>query len=65
MKGQDVVRAVFTGKSEAAFGVLGKGNPGGLVRVVDQAGLASMGLTGRVDIAPGARLEIGSGVPFV
>jgi hypothetical protein len=36
-------------------------SPGGLVRVVDQAGLAAMGLTGQVQIASGARLEIGAG----
>jgi len=36
-------------------------NPGGLVRVVDQAGFAAMGLTGEVQIASGARLELGAG----
>ncbi|MGH7243354.1 MAG: beta strand repeat-containing protein [Phycisphaerales bacterium] len=36
-------------------------NVGALVRVVDQAGLASMTLNGLVNILSGARLEIGAG----
>jgi len=36
-------------------------NPGATVRVADQAGIASMGLAGQINVAPGARLEIGAG----
>ncbi|MBX3390967.1 MAG: hypothetical protein KF691_16070 [Phycisphaeraceae bacterium] len=36
-------------------------NPGASLRAIDQAGLASMTLSGLIGVAPGARLEIGAG----
>lgn len=55
-----------TGNLELAQGARLSGgslasNPGGSIRVVDQAGLSAMSLTGQVLVLPGARLEIGAG----